>query len=76
MANTNLSMSLVRGTQGFKDSDWTFGTLATNAGDMEFRMNALDLSGNPQRRIDAVQFLKAALRVIESGGLYTVENNS
>lgn len=56
-----------RGVQGFKASDFTTGAATTGALAMEFRV-----TDGAVRRIDAVNFLKAAIRFIEDSKQTTV----
>lgn len=73
MANTNLSLSLTNGNDGFKLSDITVGTSAPGTGDYEFRVNATDANSNVLTRKGMVIALKAFLRVIESGAIFTTD---
>jgi hypothetical protein len=66
-----ISFSTTRGVDGFKISDFTFGTLAPNAGDVEFRFNTTDTNSAVLTRKDLVQILEAFTRVIESGPIFT-----
>jgi hypothetical protein len=65
-----ISLSLVHGTQGVKYSDFTQGTLAPNAGDVEVRWNSTDSgAGNKVTREDTVLMLRAILRLLEEGNV-------
>lgn len=73
MANTNLSLSLNRGQEGFRLDEIVTGTSAPGTGDFEFRMNAVDSNSKTILRLDAIKALKAFVRVLESMGTYTVD---
>lgn len=73
MANTNLSLSLNRGQEGFRLDEIVVGTSAPGTGNFEFRMNAVDSNSNTILRLDAIRALKAFIRVLESQGTYTID---
>lgn len=72
MANTNLSISISLGAEGFKHNDFTIGTSAPGAGDFELRINATS-NGNTIKKIDILKALEAFERVIESNGVFTTD---
>lgn len=65
MANTNRSVSISLGAEGFKHSDFTVGTSAPGAGDFELRINAAS-NGNTIKRLDILKALEAFERYFES----------
>jgi hypothetical protein len=65
----SISISINRGAAGVKASDYTTGVLATNAGDVELRMNVLDGNGNPVTRKDVILALEGFVRQIDAGKL-------
>lgn len=67
----SVSLSLPHGKEGLSQSDFSVGTLAPNAGDVEVRINTTDTNGNPVSRLDAIKALQATIRALESGALYT-----
>jgi hypothetical protein len=73
MANTNLSISLANGVDGFRVSDFTIGTSAPGAGDIELRINAVDANGNTVTRKNVAIALCAFARVLASGGTFTTD---
>jgi hypothetical protein len=65
----SISISINRGAPGQKATDYTTGTLATNAGDIELRINVLDANSHPVTRLDVVHAVNMFLRQIEGGKL-------
>jgi hypothetical protein len=65
----SISISTSRGLAGVKQTDYVTGTLATNAGDIELRVNVLDGQGNPVTRKDVILALDMFARQIENGKL-------
>jgi hypothetical protein len=63
----SISISTSRGLAGQKQTDYVTGTLATNAGDIELRINVLDGAGNAVTRKDVVLALDMFARQIEGG---------
>jgi hypothetical protein len=63
-----ISWSIARGVDGFKNSDFTVGTLAPNANDFEFRYNKTDANSKNINMKDALIALKAFIRAVETGG--------
>ena len=61
-----VSYSINRGQDGFKISDWTHGTLAPNANDIELRVNTTDQNGAAMHPMDIIRFLDAAKRAVLS----------
>lgn len=62
------SLSIPHGKSGFTISDWTTGTLAPNAGDIEVRWNTTDTNSKNISRYDIVLALKGVIRELETGG--------
>jgi hypothetical protein len=62
-----VSYSLNRGIDGFKQADFTHGTLAPNANDIELRVNTTDGQGAPMSVKSVVIALEAFIRAIEDG---------
>jgi hypothetical protein len=60
-----VSLSIGRGVEGFKVSDFTVGTSAPGAGDIELRF------GTTVTRLDVVKACKAFQRAVEEGQLIT-----
>jgi hypothetical protein len=73
MANTALQISISNGKDGFAVSDFTFGTNAPGAGDIELRIAATDANGNTITRKNIAIALRAFARVLESGGTFTTD---
>ena len=65
-----ISLSLARGEGGFKISDFTIGTLAPNADQIELRYNTTDGNGANVTREDIVLALAAFERAILSDALF------
>jgi len=72
MANTNLSISIALGVEGYRPADFTIGTNAPASGDFEFRVNAVS-NGKTVTRRDMIRALDAIRRVIESNGVFTTD---
>ena len=66
MSSTSISIS--HGASGMKMSDFTVGTLAPNAGDVEVRFNNTDTNSKNILDHELVIMLKAIIRQIEAGG--------
>lgn len=66
-----ISLSITRGVDGFKISDFTYDTQVPNANDIEFRWNTLDTNGVTLTRKDLVKALEAFERAVTSGPLFT-----
>lgn len=73
MANTNRSVSISLGSEGFKHNDFTQGTNAPGAGDFEFRYNATS-NGNTITRLDILKALEAFERFFESMSTFDTNN--
>lgn len=67
----SVSFSLKRGVDGFKISDFTIGTLATNADDIEIRINLTDANGANVTRMDVRKFCDAIEREAASGAIFS-----
>lgn len=63
-----ISLSINRGVDGFGISDFTVGTLAPNAGDVEMRFNTTDGEGNDMLLVDVIKALEAFIRAMEQTG--------
>ena len=66
-----ISVSINHGVDGFRITDFTFGTSAPGAGDIELRFNTTDASGNNLTRLNIRNALKAFERAYASGALFT-----
>jgi hypothetical protein len=66
---TAVSLSLTRGQQGFKMSDFTVGALAPNAGDIELRFQVLDANGKNINDEDLIIALLAFRRILQQNGV-------
>jgi hypothetical protein len=66
-----VSLSISRGIEGFKISDFTVGTSAPGAGDIELRFNVTDTNSNALTRKDVILGCKAFIRTLEEGKLIT-----
>ena len=64
-------IAISKGKDGFKISDFTFGTSSSAAADFELRIADLDGQSRPLLRIDAQKALEAFERVLASGAQYT-----
>jgi hypothetical protein len=62
------SLSISHGASGLKMSDFTVGTLAPNAGDVEVRCNNTDTNSKNITDLDIVILLKRIITQIETGG--------
>lgn len=67
----SVSLSLKRGVDGFNIVDFTVGTLATNADDIELRFNLADANSVALTRKDVFKALEAFERAMQSGALIT-----
>ena len=70
-----ISLSTTRGVDGFKISDFTYGTLAPNANDVELRFNTTDANSVVLTRLDIIKILEAFTRALESDALFTTPVN-
>ena len=68
---TAVSLSMNRGVDGFKLTDFTISTNAPGTGDIELRYNLTDQNGANLTRQDIIKALKAFKRVLEEGQLIT-----
>ena len=66
---TAVSLSISRGIDGFKISDFTVGTSAPGTGDIELRWQVNDTNSVPLKRIDVQHALRAFERALGSGNL-------
>jgi len=66
-----VSLSISRGVDGFKVSDFTVGTSAPGAGDIELRFNLTDSNAAALTRKDVFKALEAFERALNSGPLIT-----
>lgn len=64
-----VSFSKKRGVDGFKISEFTIGTLAPNADDIEIRINLTDANSAVVTRKDVYIFLDSIERWMASGQL-------
>jgi hypothetical protein len=71
----SISISINRGAPGQKATDYTTGTLATNAGDIELRVNVLDANSHPVTRNDVILALDMFARQVEGGKLGAFATN-
>jgi hypothetical protein len=65
---SSASISISQGASGMKMSDFTIGTLAPNAGDVEVRFNNTNTNSKNISDHEIVIMLKAIIRQIETGG--------
>lgn len=65
---TAFSVSISHGAGGNKMADFTVGTLAPNAGDVEVRANNTDTNSKNISDHEIVIMLRAIIRQIENGG--------
>lgn len=61
-----ISIAIARGKDGFKISDFTVGTSAPGAGDMEFRFNTTDTNSAAIKINDIIRGLLAIRRALET----------
>lgn len=66
-----VSFSIKRGKDGFRVSDFTVGTQAPNADDVEVRINLTDANSKALTRKDVVIALEAFTRALESGAIFS-----
>jgi hypothetical protein len=66
-----ISLSLSRGVEGFKLSDFTVGTSTPGTGDIELRYNTTDTNSKNLTRKDVILACKAFIRALEEGKLIT-----
>lgn len=64
----SFSLSISQGAGGLKMSDFTAGTLAPNAGDVEVRANNTNTNGKNISDHEVVVMLMTIIRQIENGG--------
>jgi hypothetical protein len=62
----SVQISISRGANGFQLSDFTIGTSAPGAGDIELRYNVLDTNSATITRKDIMIALEAFERLVES----------
>jgi hypothetical protein len=67
-----LSVSIAHGASGGKMSDFTAGTLAPNAGDVEVRFNTTDTNGKNVLSHEVVMKLREIIRLLEQGRMSNV----
>jgi hypothetical protein len=65
---TAVSLSLSRGVDGMKISDFTVGTSAPGTGDVELRFNLTDTNAKALFEKDVILAVKAFIRALEWGG--------
>lgn len=65
---TAVSLSISRGVNGLKISDFTVGTSAPGTADVELRYNLTDALSNPMTRKDILIALEAFQRALSAGG--------
>lgn len=68
-----VSYSIKRGKDGFKISDFTIGTLAPNADDIELRVNLTDTNSAALTRKDVQLILDAFERLNLSGAIFSTK---
>lgn len=73
---TAVSLSISRGTDGMKISDFTVGTSAPGTGDIELRFNLTDTNSKALFEKDVVLACKAFIRALEWGGTTINVTNS
>lgn len=66
-----ISLSISRGVEGFKVSDFTVGTSTPGTGDIELRFNTTDTNSKVLTRKDVHNACKAFMRAMEEGSLIT-----
>lgn len=66
-----VSFSIKRGKDGFKISDYTIGTLAPNADDIEVRINTTDSNGAAVDKMDVYKTLEGFIRAVLSDALFS-----
>jgi hypothetical protein len=66
----SISLSIKNGVDGFKVSDFTVGTLATNANDFELRFNTADANSNVITIKEVTIALMAFQRAIQSDAFF------
>jgi hypothetical protein len=65
---TAVSLSISRGNDGMKISDFTVGTSAPGTGDIEIRFQLLDTNSKALTEKDVILACKAFIRALEWGG--------
>jgi hypothetical protein len=68
---SNHYVAINRGRDGFKISDFTLGASSSASSDFELRVADLDAQSHTPTRKDIVISLKAMIRLIESGAIFT-----
>ena len=68
----SVSISLAHGASGMLMSNFTVGTLAPNAGDVEVRFNNQDTNNANILDHEIVIMLRAIIRQIENGGASSI----
>lgn len=66
---TAVSLSISRGNDGMKISDFTVGTSAPGAGDIELRFNLTDTNSKALWEKDVILACRAFIRALEAGGV-------
>ena len=70
-----VSYSIKRGVDGFKISDFTHGTQAPNANDIELRVNTTDANSVALTKKDVEKALAAFARAILDGTMFASDWN-
>lgn len=73
---TAVSLSISRGVEGMQIKDFTVGTSAPGAGDIELRFQLLDTNSKALWEKDVILACKAFIRALESGGNNIFVTNS
>lgn len=73
---TAVSLSISRGTDGMKISDFTVGTSAPGTADVELRFNLTDTNSKALTEKDVILACKAFIRALEWGGNNVFITNS
>lgn len=73
---TAVSLSISRGAEGMRISDFTVGTSAPGAGDIELRFNLTDTNSKALWEKDVILACKSFIRALEQGGNTVFVTNS
>jgi hypothetical protein len=68
---SNHYVAINRGLDGFKSSDFTFGTSSSASSDIELRIADVDGQGKAITRMDIQKALRALERELASGAIFS-----
>jgi hypothetical protein len=73
---TAVSLAISRGQEGTRISDFTVGTTAPGAGDIQLCFNLLDTNSKALTDLDVIKACRAFILALQSGGNTVFVTNS